>query len=237
MHTDSASGNGRPDDGRPGKIEPDHGAPEKGLPPDMMMIRPSRHTLPEDVFAISIGVALVSFGVFLFQQAELVVSGIAGVALALSYATGLDFSVLFFALNLPFYALAVRGMGWRFVIKTFGAIALMSVLVRLYPELIDIADVAPGLAAPLGGIMIGLGLLALFRHGAGLGGINILVYWLQSTRGLRAGYVQLGIDALILAGAAIVIGWQGIVWSIAGAVMFNLILGVNHKPGRYVGVS
>jgi uncharacterized membrane-anchored protein YitT (DUF2179 family) len=203
----------------------------------MIMIRPSRHTLPEDIFAISIGVALVSFGVYLFQQAELVVSGVAGIALTISYATGLDFSALFFALNLPFYALAVRGMGWRFVIKTFCAIALMSVLMRFYPVLIAIEALEPGLAALLGGIMIGLGLLALFRHGAGLGGINILVYWLQSARGLRAGYVQLGIDALILAAAAMVIGWQGIVWSVAGAVMFNLILGVNHKPGRYVGVN
>ncbi|WP_349364094.1 MAG: YitT family protein [Roseitalea porphyridii] len=224
MNTDTASG---------------AGASEAGTrsTPDVMMIRPSRHTLPEDVFAITIGVALVSFGVFLFQQAELVVSGVAGIALALSYATGLDFSVLFFSLNLPFYALAVGGMGWRFVIKTFCAIALMSVLVRSYPALIDIAALEPAFAGLIGGIMIGLGLLALFRHGAGLGGINILVYWLQSTRGLRAGYVQLGIDAVILAGAALVIGWQGIIWSVAGAVMFNLILGVNHKPGRYVGVS
>jgi uncharacterized membrane-anchored protein YitT (DUF2179 family) len=113
----------------------------------------------------------------------------------------------------------------------------MSVLVRYYPVLITIETLEPGFAALIGGIMIGLGLLALFRHGAGLGGINILVYWLQSARGMRAGYVQLGIDALILAGAALVIGWQGIVWSVAGAVMFNLILGVNHKPGRYVGVN
>jgi uncharacterized membrane-anchored protein YitT (DUF2179 family) len=217
--------------------EPDGDGTDEADRQAMIMIRPSRHTLPEDIFAISIGVALVSFGVFLFQQAELVVSGVAGIALTISYATGLDFSALFFALNLPFYALAVRGMGWRFVIKTFCAIALMSVLVRYYPVLITIETLEPGFAALIGGIMIGLGLLALFRHGAGLGGINILVYWLQSARGMRAGYVQLGIDALILAGAALVIGWQGIVWSVAGAVMFNLILGVNHKPGRYVGVN
>jgi uncharacterized membrane-anchored protein YitT (DUF2179 family) len=88
-----------------------------------------------------------------------------------------------------------------------------------------------------GGTMIGLGLLALFRHGAGLGGVNILVYWLQNNKGLRAGYVQLAIDFLILAAAAFVVTGEQLFWSVIGALVFNMILGVNHKPGRYMGAS
>lgn len=201
------------------------------------LVRPSRHTLIEDAFAISIGVGLVSFGVFLFQQAELVIGGVAGMALVVSYATGLDFGLLFFVINLPFYLFAVGGMGWRFIAKTFAAVALMSVIVKLLPLGIDVSMIHPALASMMGGIMIGLGLLALFRHGAGLGGINILVFWLQTTRGWRAGYVQLGIDACILASALLVIGPVQVAWSLLGAVIFNMILGVNHKPGRYMGVS
>lgn len=211
--------------------------PSKTEQEKITLVRPSRHTLIEDAFAISIGVGLVSFGVFLFQQAELVIGGVAGMALVVSYATGLDFGLLFFLINLPFYLFAVGGMGWRFIIKTFAAVAMMSVIVKLLPLGIDVSMIHPLLASLMGGIMIGLGLLALFRHGAGLGGINILVFWLQTTRGLRAGYVQLGIDACILAGALFVIGPIQVAWSLLGAVIFNMILGVNHKPGRYMGVS
>jgi len=82
-----------------------------------------------------------------------------------------------------------------------------------------------------------LGLLALFRHGAGLGGVNILVAFLQERFGLRAGYVQLGIDLLILASGAFVVSLGQLAWSVGGAVVFNMILGINHKPGRYMAFS
>lgn len=203
----------------------------------IMLVRDSRHTLPEDIFAITIGTALVTFGVLLFQQAGLVMGGVAGIALTTSYATGLDFGLLFFLINLPFYLFGIGTLGWKFIIKTFCAIALMSVLVRVMPSLITVSDVHPALAAVMGGIMIGLGLLALFRHGAGLGGITIFVFWLQSKKGLRAGYVQLAIDTLILLAAIAVIGWVAVAWSVLGAILFNMIVGVNHKPGRYMGVS
>lgn len=210
---------------------------EKSEAERIMLVRAIRHSLIEDVFAIAVGVCLVSFGVVLFQNAQLVIGGVAGMALTASYATGIDFGVLFFTINLPFYLFGVGSMGWRFVIKTFCAVATMSIAVRLIPLGVDVTVIEPGAAALLGGAMIGLGLLALFRHGAGLGGVNILVYWLQQNRGMRAGYVQLAIDAAILLAAAFFITPVQLAWSVAGAVLFNMILGVNHKPGRYMGAS
>lgn len=203
----------------------------------ILLTRVSRHSMMEDIFAISIGVGLVSFGVFLFQQANLIIGGVAGMALIASYATTADFGTLFFLINLPFYALGFGKMGMAFIAKTFAAVALMSVLVQLIPFGIGVDNIHPALAAPMGGIMIGLGLLALFRHGAGLGGVNILVFWLQSEKGFRAGYVQLAIDALILLVGAFVVGLEAAAWSVLGAVIFNMILGVNHRPGRYMGAS
>ncbi|MDZ7824600.1 MAG: YitT family protein [Ahrensia sp.] len=201
------------------------------------LARESRHTLIEDVFAISVGVILVSFGVFLFKQAGIVLGGIAGISLIASYVTGWKFGLLFFAINLPFYFFGFGSMGLSYIIKTFCAVVAMSLLVPLFPSYIAISSVHPALASIAGGAMIGLGLLALFRHGAGLGGINILVYWLQTNRNMRAGYVQLGIDAVILIAASFVITPTQLIWSIVGALIFNMILGVNHKPGRYMGAS
>ncbi|KPB02304.1 YitT family protein [Ahrensia marina] len=201
------------------------------------LARESRHTLVEDIFAISIGVILVSFGVFLFKLAGIVLGGVAGISLIVSYATGLKFGLLFFVINLPFFFFGIGGMGLRYIIKTFCAVLGMSLLVPFFPNYIEIGHVHPALAAVAGGTMIGLGLLALFRHGAGLGGVNILVYWLQNNKGLRAGYVQLAIDFLILGAAAFVVTGEQLFWSVIGALVFNMILGVNHKPGRYMGAS
>lgn len=201
------------------------------------LVQESKHTLTEDIFAIGVGIILVSFGVLLFQQASLVLGGVAGVALVASYYTGTEFGLLFFLINLPFYFFGIGTLGFRYIARTFCAVLGLSLLVPLLPLYIDIGAVHPALAAICGGTMIGFGMLALFRHGAGLGGFNIFVNWLQTTKGLRAGYIQLGMDILVLLTAALVVSPSQVVWSVVGAAVFNLILGVNHKPGRYMGAS
>jgi uncharacterized membrane-anchored protein YitT (DUF2179 family) len=82
---------------------------------------------------------------------------------------------------------------------------------------------------------VGVGLLILFRHGASLGGINILALILQEKVGWRAGYVQMVIDvAIVLFSLTVVSPWVVLV-SAAGAVVLNLVLALNHKQGRYLG--
>ena len=117
----------------------------------------SRHSLAEDVFAIAIGTALVSFGVFLYQQSSLVLGGLAGVSLILDYLTPFGFGIIFFAINLPFYLFGVGRLGWGYIIRTFAAVTAMSLMVRFLPLGIDISGVHPLVASTMGGAMIGLG--------------------------------------------------------------------------------
>lgn len=198
---------------------------------------PSRHTLPEDLFAILIGTMLVSFGVVLYAEATLTTGSTAGLALLLQYGTGIPFGWLFFGINLPFYLLALLRMGWRFALKTIISVALVSYLTAHIPEWIDISSINPLFAALLGGGLIGLGILSLARHKASVGGINILALYLQDNFGIRAGYFQLGVDAVILAAAFFVLPLDRVLYSILGALVLNMIIATNHKPGRYVGFS
>ncbi|WP_417309330.1 YitT family protein [Devosia sp.] len=197
----------------------------------------SRHTPLEDVFAILLGTAMLSFGVMLFSAAKVITGSIAGIALLLSYATDFGFGTLFFTINLPFYLLAALRMGWPFTIKTVVAVALVSLFSALFPNWITIGPIAPLFAALTGGAMIGLGMLTLFRHKASVGGVNILALFLQERFGLRAGWFQLGVDAVILLSAFLVVSPERVVYSLLGALVINAIIGMNHKPGRYVGFS
>ena len=74
----------------------------------------------------------------------------------------------------------------------------------------------------------------LFRHQASLGGVGILAVYLQKSRGWRAGYVQLCVDAVIVLGAFFVATPTQVGISIIGAVVLNILLAINHKPGRYI---
>lgn len=198
---------------------------------------PSRHKLHEDIFAMFIGTILVSLGIVFYAQATLSTGSTAGLALLIQYVTGIPFAWLFFAINLPFYILAVLRMGWPFAIKTFACVGMVSYFSAAIPHWLDISRIEPLFAALVGGGLIGLGILSLFRHKASVGGINILALFLQENFGIRAGYFQLGVDALILVAAFFVLPFDRVVYSILGALVLNLIIATNHKPGRYVGFS
>jgi uncharacterized membrane-anchored protein YitT (DUF2179 family) len=198
---------------------------------------PSRHRLDEDIFAMLIGATLVSLGIALYAEVTLTTGSTAGLALLLQYVTGVPFGWLFFAINLPFYVLAVLRMGWPFTLKTFASVALVSWFSGQIPSWLGIDRVEPLFAALVGGGLIGLGILSLFRHRASVGGINVLALFLQDRFGVRAGYFQLGVDAVILVAAFFILPFDRVLYSILGAVVMNMIVGLNHKPGRYIGFS
>ncbi|WP_372893914.1 YitT family protein [Rhodosalinus sp.] len=198
---------------------------------------PERHTPLEDAQGLVVGALLVALAVNVLRAADLVTGQIAGLALVLSYPTGWSFGAVFFLLNLPFYVLAVRALGWRFTVKTFVAVALMSALAEALPLAVPLGPVPGPVAAVLAGVLAGSGLLTLFRHGATLGGVGIVALWLQDRGTMKAGYVQLLFDLGVFALALALFPWPVVLWSLAGAVVLNLIITVNHRRDRYIARS
>lgn len=195
------------------------------------------HRQYEDVLALLTGTMLVALGLVLYTHAGLITGSSAGLALLIQYVTGYGFGAVFFVINLPFYYLAVKRMGWPFALRTFAAVALISVLSQLTPDWIGIGHLNPLYAAIAGGGLMGMGLLVLFRHRAGLGGFNILALYLQDNYGIRAGYFQLVVDLTILIVSLFYIELDKVALSVVGAAVLNLIIAINHRPGRYVGMS
>nr|WP_247876630.1 YitT family protein [Ochrobactrum sp. CM-21-5] len=196
-----------------------------------------RHRLYEDAVAMLIGTSFIALGITLYSHAMLMTGSTAGIALIIQYATGTEFGLLYFLINLPFYFFAVRRMGWAFTIRTFVAVAMMSGFARLMPVSVDFSAINPLFAALMGGTLMGMGVLALFRHRSGVGGVNILALYLQDAYGIRAGWFQLGLDILIMLVSLLFIPWENVMLSLAGAVAMNIIIAINHKPGRYLGIS
>ncbi|ULJ71062.1 YitT family protein [Rhizobium gallicum] len=195
-----------------------------------------RHSLFDDAQGLVAGSMLAVLGVSILSSAGLLAGGTAGMAFLLHYATGWSFGLCFFAVNLPFYYLAFRRLGPAFTVKTFVAIALTSVLSEIAPRFIGLSHVDPVAGALFGGLVIGAGMLALFRHRASLGGIGILALYIQDRFGWRAGFVQLGFDGLVLALSFFVASPFIIACSVLGAVVLNLTLAINHRKDRYIAM-
>jgi uncharacterized membrane-anchored protein YitT (DUF2179 family) len=194
------------------------------------------HSLSEDIQALLVAPLFVAFAVLLFRQAGLLTGGTVGLAFLIHYASGWPMGAVVFAINLPFYVFAVRALGREFAVKTFVAVSLLAVYTEVLPRLISIRSIDPLFAAVMAGFLTGVGLLILIRHKASLGGLGVMAIYLQNTRGWPAGKVQMAAEVLIVGAALLVRDPLSVGLSIVGALALNLVIAVNHKTGRYVGV-
>lgn len=190
--------------------------------------------LQDDVQGLVTGTLFVALGIFLMKCAGLVPGGLVGLALLLHYGTGFELGAILFVINVPFYALAWARMGRAFTLRTVLAVSLLSAFSWWLPHALSLRQIDGPLAAVLGGLLCGAGMLILFRHGSSLGGLNVLVLRLQERFGWPAGKTQMAIDAaIVLAG-----GWytgdvSKLALSVLAVVALNLALVYNHRPGRY----
>lgn len=196
----------------------------------------TRHTPVEDVQGIFSGSLVAALGLYVLASAGLLTGSTAGVAFLLHYALGINFGLAFFLLNVPFFYLSWKRLGMAFTVKTFIAISITSVLTNVQGQVFQISEIHPAWAALLGGLLLGFGLLALYRHRASLGGVGILGIYMQERFGIRAGLVQLAIDLCVLAAAFFVTTPSVVFYSVLGAVVFNLFLTINHRADRYIAL-
>lgn len=198
------------------------------------MTDPMRHSLIEDVQGIAFGVCMAAVGMHVLTFSGFVAGQTTGVAALIAYGFNLPFPAVYFAVSLPFLWFGWRRMGARFALKTLITIAALSVLTALLPRWLGFSHMHPAFAALLFGILFGIAALAVVRHGGSFGGISILWLMLQDRTGFPAGYAQLGFDIALFAVSALILESGPLLWSFAGAVVFNLFLAINHRKDRYI---
>lgn len=117
--------------------------------------------------------------------------------------------------------------------KTALAVSLLAALSWWLPRVIAVQQVDGAFAAVLGGLLAGVGMLILFRHGGSLGGLNVLVLRLHDRFGWSTGKVQLALDAaIVLAGGWIAGDLRQLALSVLAVAAVNLVLVFNHRRAR-----
>ena len=198
------------------------------------MTEDAKHTVFDDVQGISLGVFLAGLALHFLTTLGFITGQTAGIAVIASYLTGYSFGVVFFLVNIPFYALAWRRLGKSFTIKSMISVTLLSIFTEFLPTGLVLGYVQPFLGAIIIGALTGVGLLVLFRHNGSLGGLGVVALLIQDTTGFRAGWVQLIFDAFVFGLAFFLFDTSIVFYSLLGAVVLNLIIAINHRRDRYV---
>lgn len=180
-------------------------------------------------YAIIEGCFLAALGLFFLQSSDLLVGGTAGVAAISNKAFSLTLGTWFFLVNAPFFIIALKQMGKSFTIKSVLGILLVSILTDTLNLLINIDTIPIWLASFIGGGLIGIGLLILFRHNTSLGGVNILALYLEKKHGIHSGKVILATDMLVVLLALNFYPLEQIAYSMIGFFVLTSVIGRYHK--------
>lgn len=189
----------------------------------------------DDIQGLFIGALVLSIGLAFLKSSELLIGGTAGIAFLLHYSLDWNFGLTLFFINTPFYLLGIKRKGWAFTLKTLLSVLLVGVFTELIPLVLNIDFINPVFGAIGGGLLLGTGMLIIFRHNASLGGFNILVLIIQENYGISAGKVQMVLDALIVMAGLWLVPMPLFLASILAVVLLNFVIGVNRKPNRYAG--
>ncbi|MEM7596649.1 MAG: YitT family protein [Pseudomonadota bacterium] len=192
------------------------------------------HTPLEDIQGLTVGCFLTSVGLTFLTHLGFLTGQTAGLALLIAYPNGWSFGLVFFLINIPFYALAYMRLGLEFTLKSVACVTAVSVMSEILPQVIMFDRLDPLIGTLVFGVSVGLGLLACFRHKGSLGGVGVIGLLVQDQTGFKAGYVQLLVDAAIFAMALFMFPSSVVAYSLLGAVVLNGVIAFNHRRDRYI---
>lgn len=160
------------------------------------------------VTAIVIGCLLSSFAInFFFIPNKLLSGGVGGISIIIELLTGLPAGIMLFAINLPIFLFGLKELDKKFLVYAFITTFVLSatmVLLRPMQKLNTFDDIL--ISAIFGGVLNGIGMGVLFRHGACQGGLDIVAAVCKKRYNINIGNALMAMNAIIISLASIKFG-------------------------------
>ncbi|MED1865636.1 YitT family protein [Fictibacillus nanhaiensis] len=182
------------------------------------------HIKLQKSFYILIGLFLTAIGIKLLNIHTLTFGGTAGIATLVSFMTNWTWGILFLIVNLPFFILSIKKMGWNFSLLTFLCIILISAISDLM-DYLALPLISPIAAAIIAGSLIGIGVSFVLNSGASLGGIHILALYLEQKSNINRGLSLFVTDFIIVSSAVVMFGFRNALISIIAITVASFLTG------------
>lgn len=176
-------------------------------------------TEAEDYLFITLGLMLLAFGwtVFLLPY-QIVTGGVTGIAAVIFYATGIPIENSYLVINVALLVVALKILGFKFMVKTIYAILMLAFLLWITQKLITRPDgsfiqvLGPGhdfMSLIIGCAMTGTSLAIVFLHNGSTGGNDIVAAVVNKYYNISLGQVLIIVDLFIIASCLFIPSFGG----------------------------
>ncbi|MFG6495289.1 YitT family protein [Fictibacillus sp. UD] len=182
------------------------------------------HIKFQKIILILSGLFLTAIGIKLLTLHALTFGGTAGIATLGSFMTSWSWGILFLIVNLPFFILSIKKLGWTFSLSTFLCILLISAISDMM-DYLTLPLISPIAASLIAGTLIGIGVSFVLNSGASLGGIHILALYLEQKSDINRGVSLFVTDFIIVSSAVVMFGFKNALISIIAIAIASLLTG------------
>lgn len=170
-----------------------------------------KHFFKEQLFPvimIIVGAACAAFSIECFLIPNTILDGgVTGVSMMTNYLTGIRLSILVIVINIPFFFVGYKALGKRFLLRAVIAMAAFSGFLEVC-KLIPTVTSSELLAVVFGGVLLGVGVGTVLRHGGCLDGTEIASMLLSKNVSASTGQIIFMINIFIYITAGILFGWD-----------------------------
>ena len=186
----------------------------------------------EDYVFITLGLILYAFGfTFFLMPYEIVTGGVAGVAAIVEYASSFPNQYTYFLVNAALLVMALKILGWKFLVKTIYAIFMLTFLLGLMKELVPrdesgqmvkiLGEGQNFMSLIIGCMMTGTALGVVFVNNGSTGGSDIIAASVNKFYNMSLGTVLIFVD-LVIIGSCLFIPQFGTMLERTYMVVFGL---------------
>ena len=178
------------------------------------IIGPSPWQLMRDYLQMLLGTVIYTIGYTVFLLPYKIVSGgVTGISTVIYYLTGFPAANTYLFINVALLLMAMRVLGWRYLIRTIIVTLLVSTAIGLMqaqltevaadgtPTLMHILGEQKFMACVIGAFFEGLGLATIFLAGGSTGGTDIIASAINKYWNISLGRLLLMLDIVIIGGS------------------------------------
>lgn len=172
-----------------------------------------------DTFLVVSGSAIFSLSVNMFSSPNNIVQGgLTGIGTAANYLFSLPIGSVMLVLNIPLFALALRHLRFKFVIRTVFSTFVFTMLIDLGAYVIPPYRGDMLLGCIFCGVLSGAGLALVFLTGATTGGTDIVAMLIRKKR------PDISVGNIMLLADLVVIGLSFAVYGKIESIMYAVIV-------------